>query len=290
MLEQTKETPAIGRQLSVVRRAFTPMVRHPPSLVYPALIAVLVPGGLLVWGWPIWAIFTGLDSFPVVGRLALVWGWTAVWYCSAVPVVGTILSVAYSYELHELFQGRRPLPGAGLAVAIRHLPVVVLGGLAGSWSFVLGFYTASETLRVGSNVLSLLFPPALAIEGGGVRSLVSHIDAASTEAFGSATLVVYGTQTLNRGLGWVAILGSVGILVANVLGYLPLDIGILPVPAGISQAVVLSVAFLLGVLSLWLTLIALVTGPLSVLLYYRATGREATGEAASPLRGLFRID
>ncbi|GGN96589.1 hypothetical protein [Haloarcula pellucida] len=273
MGQTTKRRPGIAQQLRLVVGTVRLLVRYPAPLLYPVLKALSGTLAIVAVGAIALSPVDGIGPDVPIGipTLLLVVGSCLFSLYVVGPILVVLLDVAYCYELHALLQGTRPTPGSGLAYAVRRLPAISLGALAVTGTFFAGYVTDTGSLRVGSDVLGTFLPPALAIEDRSASTLVTRIDGAITDQWGSAVLTVYGARTFEYLAGCLGIATAVGVVVGQVLGVFTVDSGVLPVAPGLPQAAFLAVAVFLGGFALTAFLRGLVRGPVSTALYHYAT-------------------
>ena len=253
----------LGAQLHLVGET----LRRTLTLCYPAAKSLLAVGVVVLVGPVLFApLLVPAVSPGPLGVLVVVVGSVGLLYVLG-PILGVTLDVAYCYELHTVGRGGRPIPGSGLVFALRRLPGITLGALAVSGTFLAGYVTGTERLRVGSGVLDTLLAPALVVEDGSVRDILYRIDAVSADQWGSARLAVYGVGTLGRVVGTLGIGGAVGVVAAR-------WVGVLPVATTWPQALLLAVAVFLTGLAFVTFVKSLVDGPVALALYEQATTAE----------------
>ncbi|MDS0282947.1 hypothetical protein [Haloarcula onubensis] len=265
MLETEQTSPTLAAQCRLLGDTLRRSLTHPTTLLYPAFKSLLATGLVLLLGVSFLVPVSGIGPDVPIGPLTMVVvvGFSVSLLYVLGPILAVGLDVAYCYELGVLADGSRPLPGSGLVFAARRLPRITLGALAVSGTFLAGYVTDTDSLRVGSGVLDVLLAPALATEDGPVRDLVAHIESAATDQWGSAALAVYGVGTVAKALGTLCTAGAVAVVV----GYW---LGVVPFVATIGQALALAVALLLGGLALATFCKSLVDGPVAMALYQQA--------------------
>lgn len=220
MLETETTNPAVGDQLRLIGSSLRRTLTYPTTLLYPLCKSVLTVCIVVVAIGGFFVPFAGIGpDVPIgYGTMLLAAGACVILLYVLTPILAVGLDVAYCYELRELRRGTRPLPGSGLVFAIRRLPRITLGALAVSGTFLAGYATNTESLRVGSGVLDILLAPALVSEDRSVSDLVTHIDAVAADQWGTTGLAVYGVGTVSKALGTASIACAVGIVSSYWLG------------------------------------------------------------------------
>ncbi|MFC6757627.1 MULTISPECIES: hypothetical protein [Haloarcula] len=265
----------LGNQLKIAGSCFRSLITHPFVLVYPMLTGLGIVGTLL--GFASLALFMATPVGPTLPDSTVVWG---IYFVLLVPMVFlglplliTTMKVAYCYELHELYQGRRPMPLAGLFVALTNLKRIVLGtviiaGIFNGGRLAAGTMgsvgnAAGTATMAGSDVLSTFMAPAIAIEDASAQATAQHVTEAVEKQWGEAFAVSYSVGKIAGALFCLGLFGGIGIIASFYLGVFPL-------------AMEPTTVLLLGVLSPFAGFFAaasfksLTDGPISTALYIHA--------------------
>lgn len=224
----------VGKQLKIAGSCFRSLVTHPFVLVYPILTGLGIVGTLV--GFGSLALFMATPVGPTLPSSTIVW----VVYAALVlptmflgiPLGITTMKVAYCYELHELYQGRRPLPLAGLFVALTNMKRIVLGTI-----IVAGIYNAGRmgagdmdgpvnaagaATVAGSQVLTTFMAPAIAIEDASARATAQHVREAVGKQWGEAFATSYSVSKIAGGLFCLGLFGGIATIASFFLGVFPL--------------------------------------------------------------------
>lgn len=270
----------LGKQLSIAGGCARAVITHPFTLVYPALTAFGVIGTLLGLGFVALSMATpvGLDLPSPMIAWAVFAGLGMAILFLGLPLLITTMKVAYCYEIHELYQGRRPMPGEGLVVALRNPIKIILatviiatafnGGRAVSGAGGAVGDAAGSAAVAGSHVLSVFMAPAIAIEDADARETAQYVREAVAERWGVDAYIASNSVSKISGMWFVAGL-AVGVLIiaSGALGVFPLDIGIgYVIGLGLLSPVV---GFFLAALTT-----AMVSGLISTALYVYAVDGE----------------
>lgn len=213
----------VGRQFGVVADAMRALLAAPQMLLYPVLAAVL---GL------------GVPA-AIVGLTYLVGGGDTVAYAGfasmlTFPVVFSFLMVAYCYEINEVFEGRRPAPGAGLRVAAGRLKLVALAGLVvGVGGFAVQMAGNKVPLgdavgvasSYGLRIAGVFAFPVVATTQGSAREAFSEVVDSARDEWGKSLAATVGTQAIGMIVAWTGILAGIGLAVAAFLGEFAVDVG-----------------------------------------------------------------
>ena len=277
-----------GKQLRIAGSCFRSLITHPFVLVYPILSGLGIVGSLL--GFASLALFMATPVGPALPDSGIVWG---VYFALLVPtlVLGlplliTTMKVAYCYELHELYRGRRPMPLAGLGVALGNLKRIVLGTVIVAGIFNSGRMAAGDMDSVGnaagaatmagSHVLATFMAPAIAIEDASAKATAQHIREAVGKQWGEAFAVSYSVSKVAGSLFFLGLFGGIGIVASLYLGLFPL-------------AMEPTTVLLLGVLSPFAGFFAaasfkaLTDGPISTALYIHAVDGDKPDRFGLPI-------
>jgi len=253
MLETNRIRPAVGDQFRLVGDTLRRTLSQPTTLLYPILKALLAVGMVLLLGVILLApLAAGVPLGPPTALMVAVASVVLVYVL--VPILAMFLNVAYCYELRKLAQGSRPTPGSGLVFAVERLPVVSLGAIAVSGTFLAGYVADIDEFCVGSSVLGTLLAPALVAEDGSVGAIIRHIDSVAADQWERSVLAVYSVRTLSRVLSTVTIASAVGVVVGHWLG-------VVPMIQTMSQALFLAVALFVGGFAFATFCTSLVDGP-----------------------------
>jgi len=209
------------------------------------------------------------------------------------PLLITTLKVAYCYEIHELYQGRRPMPGAGHAVALGRLKRIVLGTLivagvfnsgraVGGAGGQIGAAAGSATVA-GSHVLATFMAPAIAIEDAGAKATAQYIREAVGKQWGQAFVASYGVSKIAGALFVVGLAAGIGTVASVFLGAAPLAMA----PG---QALVLGVLSPFAGFFAAAMLKATVDGPVSTALYVYAVDGETPDRIGLSVDDLVKLN
>ncbi len=270
---------SVRRQLLVAGGCLRALITHPFTLIYPALTAGSVMGTLGLFGFLALSMGTPLGLTLPSSTVAwgVVLGSGLVLTVVGLPLVITTVKVAYCYEIHELYQGRRPMPGAGLAVAVRNLKKIVLGTLIVGGVFHGGRAVsgaagpvgdaAGKATIAGSQVLSVFMAPAIAIEDVGAKATARYVSEAVSERWAGAFAATYGVNKISGAWFILGLATGVGTVASLYLGAFPLDL-----PA--STVLVLAVAAPVVGFFLAVSTTAFASGPIHTALYIYAVDGE----------------
>lgn len=258
----------LGQELAVAAKCVWIQVGHPFTLVYPVLTAAFALGASALFLGYALAGLTG-----VVESNVLLVGVALVAYVLLLPVGVVFLMVAYSYELNERYNGRRPVPLEGAVVASRKFPEIAVSAVivavafnasqvargSGSIGRLLGSLTAGSL-----EVATVFLYPAIALGDGDAVAVLEDCADALRERWGTASVTAVGVRTLSSVLVVAGFLAAGLILAGSWLGGLPVD---LEFPGtAFAAAGAIAVGIFLAILSTMLVL-----GPASTALYLYAT-------------------
>jgi hypothetical protein len=270
---------SLRRQLVVAGGCTRALITHPFTLVYPALTAASVMGTLGLFGFLALSMGTPLGlSLP---SSTVAWGGLlgtfVVLTFVGLPLLITTFKVAYCYEIHELYQGRRPLPGEGLVVAARNskkilLGTLIIGGVFHGGRAVSGVAgpvgdAAGTATIAGSQVLSVFMAPAIAIEDAGAKATAQYVREAVGERWAGAFAATYGVNKISGAWFLLGLASGIDIVASLYLGAFPLDL-----PA--STVLLLGVAAPVLGFFLAVSTTAFASGPIHTALYVHAVDGE----------------
>ncbi|QLH78498.1 hypothetical protein HZS55_14900 [Halosimplex rubrum] len=261
----------------VALRALRAVLWRPYVLVYPVLasmLALLLPAVIAV----------GLGLIDI----RLVWLTVPIYLFGLAPLFG-LLMVAYCHELDELFAGRTPTPGSGIARAIARFRVLVVASLLASLGSLLAESGDDDSVPFGGLVgissatalraLNGFLYPAVAVSEGSLGETAEEVWAAAERRWGTAVVTATGTRAVGMGIVWSAIITSVALAVLAVLGVFSIEV---PPLGGYTLSVALPVAGLFTATALTTT----VRGVVETALYRYAVDGElpaALGDDADAL-------
>ncbi|MFC4248506.1 DUF6159 family protein [Natribaculum luteum] len=261
----------VRRQLRVAVSTGRALASNPFLLAYPIVATVLALG-----------LAGALLAYPLAGALEIVpyssraLGVAFLAYLVVVPVSLSFVMVAFTAEVAQTYRGQRPIPGEGIRVATDRIGAVVLAALLfGTGGYAVRYLGIVGRLGEFAGVVSswgiriagtFVYPAIATTDGDTTVALERSLQALRAE-WGSGVVTTVGTQTLGTLLTMAGLWSAVGLVAAQWLGWIALEVGplgefTLPVLLAVGG---LAAAFVLGFA---------VNGLLTTALYLYATDGE----------------
>jgi hypothetical protein len=288
-LQRTGELLFGGGEDDVAREVTNTMMQEMPPLSRSCQDAVVSALGYAVVG-----LSMGTPVGLALAGSGLQWGIFAVSFFFmlyfGLPLIITILKVAYCYEIDEYYRGHRPLPGTGLVVALRNLKRILSATLIIAVAFNSGRAALNAGGEVGGSsstggitgsiVLNTFLTPGIAIEDASPEAIATFArQTVENHRWEQAFLASQGASNISATLCYAGIAAAIALVVS--LGLVPLS----------AAPYVVVVAFLSPFLGFFAAALVLTTadGPISTALYVYAHQEELPGRLGLDIAQLAKL-